>query len=93
MSGKLTAVRLLKDLGAEFGCKGDVYVNTEAQMKALDARAKKLKLSVSNAYEVVKADVAAAEADVKDAERAAKQEPQVPGSDGKPVSNASNTKK
>jgi len=70
MSVKTTAVRLLKDLGAEFGCQGDVYLNTEAQMKALAERAKKLKLSASHAYEVVANDVEdAAKTVAKDAKK------------------------
>lgn len=51
-----TVVRLLKDLGAEFGCKGDIYQNTEEQMTALQARAKKLGLAAKEAYEVVGAE-------------------------------------
>lgn len=50
----MTVVRLLKDLGQEFGCSGDVYKNTDAQMEALKARVAKLKLKATDAFEVVK---------------------------------------
>lgn len=53
---RTVVIRLLKDVGAEFGCKGDVYVNTEEQMAALDARVSKFKLG--KAYEEVKATAA-----------------------------------
>lgn len=56
MSNSKTVVELLKDLGADFGCKGDVYANTEAQMDALRARAKKVGLNQSDAYRVVTQD-------------------------------------
>lgn len=48
-----TVVRLLKDLGQDFGCVGDIYKNTDEQMTALKARAAKLKLVAKDAFEVV----------------------------------------
>ena len=50
-----TVVRFLKDIGAEFGTKGDVYVNDAEQMARLDAYIAKRKLG--KAYEVLKGDV------------------------------------
>lgn len=64
-SAETTAVKFLKDLGAEFGCKGDIYANTEVQMDALKARVKKLGLAAKEAYEVVGADEQKAMADAK----------------------------
>ena len=58
-----TVVKLLKDVGAEFGCKGDIYRNTEAQIKALDARVSQFKLG--KAYEVVKTDAGKVAQDVE----------------------------